>query len=387
MSARNSVPIIIQRMLWSESIGHCMNPQCLEFLFCDNATIGDMAHIVPVSDDGNDSFENLVLICPNCHRQIDSTRGETTICRLKGWKRERNSEIRSMFTKRHKSFVALNEAVVPLLKRNGRIFESYGPDNDDRSNPGRHSLWEKFEGELIANNEKLGLLLSHNEHLLHQENNGIVQDFMTHAREFVETRDDTPIQRIELFPKDLLSIFGLEKAANLSVTSNLSALQNFVTHLISEGRFVQLSLVPEQTLVYIEDGKQIRLDLLDSPNLRQIYFSNRFYHPNNTEVRLQNVVFMLEWLHRNGILCEFKDVRDLTELTLNGTHKVRLLCKYCLSISDLYELTIDDGLIVVNVHHWNGAPISQDAYDYGSQVGIQLFRQRDFLAFAYRNLK
>ena len=346
-----------------------------------------MAHIVPVADRGNESFENLVLICPNCHRQIDRTRGESTTGKLTNWKRARNSEIRSMFTKTYESFAELKEAVVPLLKRNGTIFDSYGPDNDDPSNSAAHRLWQKFEGELIANNDKLGLLLSNNEHLLHQDNIEIVQKFVAHAREFVETRDDTPIQRIELFPKDLLSIFGLEKAANLSVTSNLSALQNFVTHLISEGRFVQLNLIREQTLVYIEDGKQIRLDLLDSPNMRQIYFSNRFYHPNNTEVRLQNVVFMLERLHRNGILCEFEDVRDLTELTLNGKHKVRLLYKYCLSISDLYELTIDDGLIVVNVHHWNGAPISQDAYDYGSQVGIQLFSQRDFFAFAQMNLK
>lgn len=364
-----------------------MNPQCHKYLFCDNATIGDMAHIVAVSDEGNESFENLVLICPNCHRQIDSTRGESTICRLKGWKRERNSEIRSMFTMRYESFVELKEAVVPLLKRNGRIFESYGPDNDDTSNPERHRLWEKFEGELIANNDKLRLLLSHNEHLLHQGNNEIVQQFVAHAREFVETRNDTPIQRIELFPKDLLSIFGLEKAEHLRLTSNLSALQNFVTHLISEDKFVQLCLVPEQTLVYIENGRQIRLDLLDYPNVRQIYFSGRYYHPKNTEVRLEDIVFMLTWLDNNNIRCEFKDVRKLTELTLNRRHKVKLFYKYCLSLSDLYELNVEDSPIVVNVHNWNGAPISQDAYDYGSQVGIQLFSQGDFFPFAHRNLK
>ena len=364
-----------------------MNPQCQKKMYCDNATIGEMAHIVPVSEGGNEAFENLVLICPNCHSQIDSTRGESTICRLKGWKRERNSEIRSKFTKRYESFVELKEAVVPLLKRNGRIFESYGPDNDDSSNPERHRLWEKFEGELIANNDKLGLLLSQNERLLHQGNNEIVQQFVAHAREFVETRDDTPIQRIELFPKDLLSIFGLEKAENLSATSNLSALQNFVTHLMSEDRFIRLCLVPEQTLVYIENGRQIRLDLLDSPNVRQIYFSNRYYHPNNTEVRFEDVVFMLTWLHNNNIRCELKDVRKLTELTLNRTHKVKLFYKYCLSLSDLHELNIEDGLLVVNVHKWNGAPISQDAYDYGSQVGIRLFRQRDFFVFVHRNLK
>ena len=82
---------------------------------------------------------------------------------LRHWKGDRNSEIKQRFTERFSSFDDLKTVVVPILERNGRIFDSYGPTGDPSVDAMRHRLWLRFEGELIANNQKLEQILTANE--------------------------------------------------------------------------------------------------------------------------------------------------------------------------------------------------------------------------------
>ena len=206
LSPRPAVPRIVERKLWSESMGHCMNPDCHTHLFEEGASIGEMAHIEPHAVGGDTSFDNLVMLCRNCHGQIDSARTASTEATLSIWKMCRNREIRQRFTRTYRCFEELSSDVVPILKRNLTIFESYGPSSDRSDDDGRHALWLRFEGELISNNRKLAKMLEQNQSLLHRENQQIVQEFTAHTQEFIHTRE-TPNSRVNLFPCELNSFF------------------------------------------------------------------------------------------------------------------------------------------------------------------------------------
>ena len=384
MVVRTSVPMNVERELWSESMGYCMNPGCNTHLILA-VSIGEMAHIVPHAAGGDVSFDNLILLCRNCHRRIDGTRNKQTPCILRLWKANRNLEIRRKFAKKYNSFGELKGAILPILTRNGEIFDDYGPETQIAEN---RSLWLKFEPEIIANNEQIITILQANLRLLDPQNRNVVAAFAKHVAEFVKTRGDSGGRRVNLFPTRLCSIFDIEVDRQLQPVSNLSALQNFVSHLVDQGRFRGLQLKPEPILSYIEsDGKEEQLYLDDVSRVRQMYWNGRFYQPKTTEVRLENLMFLLSWLENNSIRYEFPDYRNLTELILNQRTPLVVFYEYCLSVSKLHSLTIRDGLIAVNLYHWNGAPVSPEAKEYAESVGMKAFTQNEFFVFAHGHLK
>ena len=385
MSARPAVPRNTERMLWAEAIGHCMNPECQAELISNGSNIGEMAHIEADADGGDVSFENLILLCRNCHKPIDDTRTDATIGLLQGWKGNRNSEIEKRFTKRLSSFEDLKETVTPILKRNGQIFDSYGP-NDEPQGAERHKLWLEFEDEIISNNRRLEFILTQNKSLLHGENQEIVDQFVSHACEFVKTRDNHQIQRVSLFPQELLSIFGISEAP-IGYPPNLSALQNLVSHLIETDRFVKLELNERPYLTYLESGETVTLMLDDRPRIQQVFWNGYFFSPQSTDVRIENLVFFVQRLHRNGIEYRFPSMHDLTVLILKDKYQIKLCYEYVLSVSDVQMMTLETGDMVINLHNWNNAPVSEDAHEFASQIGVRLFSQNKFFVFAHNNLK
>ena len=213
-----------------------------------------------------------------------------------------------------------------------------------------------------------------------------MEEFVTHSREFAVTRDDREIQRVKLFPKQLLSIFGLGEAL-VGCPPNLSALQNFVSYLVREERFISLDLNEDPLLTYLDEGAEATLKLEDRPRVQQIFWNGHFFRPNTTEVRIESLVFFAQWLYKNQIHYEFTNMSDLTAMTLNRKHKVKLCYKYLLSLSDVQKMTLVENDIVVNLHNWNSAPVSQAAREYAEQIGIRLFSQDEFFRFAHRNIK
>ena len=382
MRKRPSVARNTERMLWAESIGHCMNPQCQAELIEGGVNVGEMAHIEPHSGGGDVSFENLILLCRRCHKKT----GNSGTAVFTVWKANRNLEIKGRFTVSYSSFNGLRKAVTPILERNRRILENYGPFNDDSHMAERQKLWRKFESEIICNNRRLELMLGANKHLLHQENQDIVDQFVAHAREFVATRENNLIGRALLFPQGLLSIFGLSQAL-FGLPPNLSALQNFVSSLIRKESLVSLDLNDPPCVTYLDAGKTVRLMLEDRPRLQQVFWNGRFFRPSNTDVRIANLVFFAQWLSNNRIEYAFCDMGKLTDLTLNGEHEIRLCHKYLLSLSDVQMMELEEGNMVVNLHNWNSAPISKEAHEYASQIGVRLFSQNDFFKFAHKELK
>ena len=183
---------------------------------------------------------------PNRPRQ-DRPRWSTATGKvLRRWKNDRAKEIESRFTQRFLAFGQLRAAVVPILRRNGQIFDSYGPYSDDPYDAERQNLWTRFEGEIACNNKRLVLLLERNKELLHPENQEIVDKFFMHASEFISTRGDTPVSRKHLFPCELLSVFGLNQNEDIGLPPSVAALQNFISHLIHKNRFVHCNWIPRK---------------------------------------------------------------------------------------------------------------------------------------------
>lgn len=391
MTSRPAVPRAVKRRLWAESMGRCMNPACHSELIRDAVSVGQMAHIIPHSEDGTVSFENLVLLCPTCHTQIDSSRQESTGTTLREWKHNRNLQISNLFAQKYEAFDDLEASVSPLLRRNRTIFDAYGPTGSASIDPERHSLWEKFEPEIVSNNSRLDTMLMANRRLLPKSNVGFVDEFHAHCLEFIETRGDTPVSRGKLFPQGLLSVFDVEGDTsapyNTYTSQCISPLQNFIVHLVDEGQFVRLQMTPNQVLTYRKGGELMTLNLEDGPRVRQIFWSGNFYTPKTSKILWGGWVFFLEWLHKNNIRYSFPDVQNLSEITLNGKHRVKLFYEYCLTISNLQEIELVEGLNVVNIHNWNDGPHTPKAARFAKQVKIQLFNQNQFFAYAHKNIK
>ena len=376
------VPEDVRRQLWAESIGRCMNPSCQTNLMPDGRSIADMAHIDAHASGGPNSFENLILLCGNCHKQVDATPPLAIHGELRAWKAQRKSQIEQQFAEKFSTFDELQESITPILQRNEQVFRSYGPDSDS---PDARVLWLQFEGEIIANNRRMELMLVNNKSLLHKENQEIVDEFLAHTREFIVTRQDYAGIRINLFPDELLSIFGL-KEIETSLIPKVSALQNFIGHLLDKGQFRGLELVRKQVVEYEEDGQIITMNLKNRPMVQQIFRNGKFFWPSATELRLRDLVFFVEWLSANKIEWKFDGICNLTELTVGG-YQVKILYKYQASLADIQTIPAKQGLLIVNLHDWNRGPFTPDAIKYANDVGMRVFNQKKFFSFAHRNMK
>ena len=385
MVARGSVPVNVQRALWAESVGYCMNPEC-DVELIDEVSIADQAHIVEHSVGGRLTADNLILLCANCHRKVDGTRTDQTPAMMNQWKASRRAQIHHWFAKKYATFSELETAVVPLLERNGQIFAAYGPSNQNREE--MYDLWLKFEPEILANNSKLAMMLNANRKLLPDLNHYIVDDFVGHVKEFAKTRDHVTPARALLFPEGLCSVFGIKPLMYHKPYKNVSALQNFISHLIEQNAFLALELEDTPNVQFIGNLGVETLYLHDIDRVRQLYWSTRSFRPTTTPMELDSLAFFLSWLSKRNIPYEFDDPRVLTKLTLKRTHEVFLCYEYCLAVAALYELPVSDDALVVNLYTWNmGGRITSEACEYAADQNFQVFTQKEFFAYAHKNIK
>jgi len=98
MSRYISENIKIQLALESNNL--CANPLCLNTIMdpITHTITGQIAHIIPFSNEGPrgntislkedeiNSFDNLLLLCPECHKIIDTNPSVYTIDILREWK-------------------------------------------------------------------------------------------------------------------------------------------------------------------------------------------------------------------------------------------------------------------------------------------------------------
>lgn len=62
--SRDTIPAEVKRLVLVEAGHRCAIPTC-------RATTTEIAHIVPWAETRDNSFENLIALCPNCHTRFD----------------------------------------------------------------------------------------------------------------------------------------------------------------------------------------------------------------------------------------------------------------------------------------------------------------------------
>jgi hypothetical protein len=185
--------------LFADSGGYCQNPKCSNRLFVDTGTknihVAEMAHIIAVSNDGpradpkvsaadKGSYDNLILLCANCHTAIDKAPKDFPDSMVRNWKRKHVERIASLFDAveyAHRG--AVRKAIEPVLAENRTVFDQCGPENDYRANPESElaNVWRrKMRAIILPNNRKILAVLDANSRHLTEDERNTLEAFRQH---------------------------------------------------------------------------------------------------------------------------------------------------------------------------------------------------------------
>ncbi len=377
---RKAISENIKRKLYAESMGRCMNPNCETELFLTNGDIAEKAHIIPHCDTADNSFENLILLCPNCHTDFDKNSAFNKE-EVKSWKIKRKEELSKIFSQEFDTFQKLEEVVKPILEENQTIYKSYYL----KDNP---KLWKKFEEKILVNNQKLKLLFNKNKNLFqkhHEEdfsNLAIVNQLILHIDEFRDTREDDEKIRSVLFPTKINSMFGLEPISG-NMLPSVESLECLIKKLQQNDKFVKIILgTKEPFIAYKEEGELVQLFLKDTPRIRQMYFME--YCFKGVGVRLESLNFALRYLDKNHIPFVIEDPQNLTYVIIKEK-PFKFIYEYCLSKAELIALAPQKDLSIVNLHNWNGSScISGEAYAQAKTMNVNLLTMDDYYTYVHQ---
>lgn len=370
---------VVKKRLYAESMGRCMNPACQQDLFCENGDIIEKAHIDPYCETADNTFENLVLLCPNCHTNFDKNHAFTPE-EVLGWKKIRREEVERLFSKKFMNFEELKKEVAPLLEENKSIYENYYLQENK-------ALWDKFEVKVLQNNKKLKLLFSANLGLFQSNNTKeysnleYIRQFIAHVEEFEITRDDAEKTRKILFPPEIDSMFGVVPV-NESIIPSTESLELLIGKLIDEDKFEGIVLGVEHPCIYVnENGAVNSIFLDDTPQLKQMYHDYKCFR--NANVRLESLNFALKYIRSRKIEFEFLTNTNLREIFIQG-RKMIFIYEYCLSEAFLRQLTPEENTVIVNLHNWNGEScITHQAYSLAEKMEVTLLTMDDFYRYIH----
>lgn len=367
----------VKRKLYAESMGRCMNPDCQNELFQNKGDIIERAHIIPYCETADNSFENLIILCPTCHKKFDKNSSFSPE-EVKNWKQIRKEEFDRIFSKKYTTFDELKREVVPLLLENKTIYENYYLKD-------KKELWDKFEAKILANNRKLKRLFEQNLDLIQRHPNKsysnleYIYSFMLHVDEFEITRFDKEKSRQVLFPIEINSMFGIIPVKDFMLPS-IESLEDLITKLNEQGKFETIVIGNDDPYIQLlEDGKSKKVFLNDTPRLRQLYFEYDCF--GHAKVRLKSLNFALKYMNSKKVSFKFLNYNNLREVTVYGT-KIIFVYEYCLSQVELLQLSPEENCVIVNLHNWNGeCCISGAAYELSRKLNVTLLTMNNFYAY------
>lgn len=192
------------KLLWGRAAGHCSAPgcgvDCVPFLNPKTPTvIGEMAHVIPRSKnwvrgdgqtEGEDTYENLILLCPTCHTKVDKAPEQTYPRQmLLDWKTKHEAEVAAALNV--PPFDTLRElagAIEKLLQENYAAWKKWGPESAlAEKNPlsSGARIWEFQKlSAVIPNNARIVELLRKHNKLIPAEDWKICIEFIQHASAF-----------------------------------------------------------------------------------------------------------------------------------------------------------------------------------------------------------
>lgn len=207
------------KQLWGGAGGYCSNPECRDRVAVTSAEgesylTGEMAHIVarqaegPRGDGtgGDNSYANLVLLCPTCHTRIDKAPENYPVEVLHQWKAQHEAWVDGWKQSANMgSTEELMTYISGLLAENGHYFERYGPRSDVAvANPtsSAYAIWTARKLDtILPNNRKIVYAIEINAQHVPVEISGVVREFKDHAQGY-EQHQYERLDHYQLFPDE-----------------------------------------------------------------------------------------------------------------------------------------------------------------------------------------
>ncbi len=211
--------------LFSDSAGYCQNPGCNMPLFPEaserHSHFAEMAHIFAATDGGPRTdaemtaperahYDNLILLCANCHTIIDKEPETFTDALITQWKRNHKLKLQHLFGVRvFSSRHELRAEIDPLLTENRAIHTEFGPDRDYQYNPEapEAQAWKsRVKSCIIPNSNRILMLLDCNRELLTRLERDVLERFRIHVKGLISYHLNGVNDINILFPTDMNTI-------------------------------------------------------------------------------------------------------------------------------------------------------------------------------------
>jgi HNH endonuclease len=214
------------KLLWSNAAGRCSFTDCEERLTVEQAansapyTLGEMAHIKGEREGSNrydkaqtteqrDSYENLILLCPNHHTLIDKPENENiyTVDVLTEMKiAHENSISKRLGVQEYFNIEEVKGKITICLAENREAWLRYGPISEiAQKNPNSEEIYAIWTSErlstIVPNNRIIVSILEAKRSLFDRQDQTIISEFLSHAKSYEKwVRDEIPYQAVIRFP-------------------------------------------------------------------------------------------------------------------------------------------------------------------------------------------
>lgn len=214
-----------QRRLFAASAGYCQNPACTNELFIETTAnsfhIAELAHVFAANDGGprakpelseeeRGAFENLVVLCSNCHTMVDKAPESFPDKMILAWKREHANKLQALFgAVAFSDRASARQAVEPHLVENHAIFKQYGPHIEDAQNPesGAAEKWKrKMLTRILPNSRRMLAILDANRALLGAGERETLEQFRQHVDDLEAFHIEGIKEDASRFPSDFSEI-------------------------------------------------------------------------------------------------------------------------------------------------------------------------------------
>jgi hypothetical protein len=202
------------KLLWGRGAGRCSAPGCNEdctpYLDPSAPTVlGEMAHVIAreplgprgIPNGGSDEYQNLILLCPTCHRKVDKAPQAYPETLLLSWKESHEKWVsEALSAPRFETAILLFREIARLLLENKVAWQQFGPESAAASsNPASSAaeIWTLRKlAKIVPNNRRIVRLLAAYPQLLPAEFLEQAAIFSEHAEAFEQNcfnrREDVP---------------------------------------------------------------------------------------------------------------------------------------------------------------------------------------------------
>lgn len=214
------------KKLWGLAAGRCSfpgcNTNCLACVENNNPTvIGEMAHVIAkqlkgprgVPEGGEDTYENMILLCPTHHRLVDKApENEYPAEKLLEWKEEQERLVReSLKSKEYSNPRDMAIAIKKLLIENHRIWKGFGPESQKaKENPlsNLYQIWNlKKLTTIVPNNKEIVNIIKTHKEMFEVEDYEVCCEFIEHSYVF-EQSCYSRIEDAKRFPKKFSEVIN-----------------------------------------------------------------------------------------------------------------------------------------------------------------------------------